>query len=96
MVHLEFNGITFHIADILFIRAEMLDIKKDCLAMRVSMQLPGEDADPKSVDALIRLDIESYVPTLDGSHLMEILAKSYDELPHTLKEYPAWYRSLGD
>ena len=93
-MHFETNDAKFGIKDIEFIRAESLDMPGDCLLLRISLEPPDKSAGSRSVDALVKLDIVSYIPPLDGSNLIDIIAKGYGDLPHTLKEYLEWYSSL--
>ena len=96
----ESNGIAYELRDISFIRAETLDMRNDCLVLRINMRRTTERqvALPLPVDALIKLDVGSYIPHLDGRHTIKVVNQEVeDKNPShkTYKDYFDWVSS-GD
>lgn len=99
-MNFESNGIAYELRDISFIRAEKLDVENDCLLLRVSMRkvTEGQAELPLPVDALIRLDIASYLHHQDGRHTTRVINQQIadEDPPHrTYEEYLKWVNGDG-
>ena len=97
----ESNGIAYELRDISFLRSETLDMQNDCLMLRVNMRrtTEGQVELPLPVDAIIKLDIGSYLHHLDGRHTINVLNQEVEEknpIHKTYKDYLDWVSSGGE
>lgn len=97
----ESNGIAYELRDISFLSAETLDMQNDCLLLRVNMRrtTAGQVELPIPVDALIKLDIGSYIHHLDAAHTINVVNQDIEDenpLHKTYKDYLDWVRSGGE
>ncbi len=70
------------IADAKFIAGSRIGVDQDMILLRIPLV---ENETGHRVDALVRLDVQSYANHIDGSDLLDILAKVGD-LPKRIEE----------
>ncbi len=70
----------FEVVDCEFIRSETIDATHDCLLLRVPIE--GTKA-----NAIVRLDVQVYVSSLDATPLIKVLSNPEENFPKTLKQF---------
>lgn len=61
----------------------------DIILARLGLKVK-EDEPPLSMDAVVRWEVQFYVPATDGSPLNGMLGEGYEALPTNLSEIPEW------
>ena len=65
----------------------------DIIAVRLGLQ-PRDGDPPLSMDAVVHLPVQYYVPANDGSPLKGMWGEGYSILPTNLSELPGWSEAV--